>query len=137
MKLSAKIFLENGEEFVFGPGRLELLKAVKELGSLRKAAQQLGMSYRWAWGRLNNAERDLQISLLTRTDAPIGGRPKVLTAEAHALLEWFEAVEANMQKALEKANATMPAFLANVSAVPAPDEKSSKAGKKRSRVALD
>lgn len=87
MKLAVKIFLEHGNNLVMGPGRLELLKTVRELGSLRKAAQKLGMSYRWAWGRLNNAEQELGRPLLVRTDEPVGGRPMVLTPEAVELIE--------------------------------------------------
>lgn len=111
MQLSVKIFLSHDGEYVFGPGRLELLKTVKELGSLRKAAQKLGMSYRWAWGRLNNAEKELGRPLLVRTDAPVGGRPMVLTPEALELIEWFAKVEKDLKKALRQADKTMPDFL--------------------------
>lgn len=119
MQLSVKIFLENGGQYVFGPGRLELLKTVKELGSLRKAAQKLGMSYRWAWGRLNNAEKELGKPLLVRTEEPVGGRPMVLTPEAQELINWFAKVEKDLQKALRQADKTMPEFLANA---PEPDD---------------
>lgn len=113
MQLSVKIFLSHDGGYVFGPGRLELLKTVKELGSLRKAAQKLGMSYRWAWGRLNNAEKELGKPLLVRTDAPVGGRPMVLTPEALELIDWFAKVEKDLKKALRQADKTMPEFLAN------------------------
>ena len=118
MQLSVKIFLQHGGQYVFGPGRLELLKTVKELGSLRKAAQRLGMSYRWAWGRLNNAEKELGKPLLVRTDEPVGGRPMVLTPEAEELIVWFAKVEKDLQKALRQADKSMPDFLVNA---PAPD----------------
>lgn len=112
MRLAAKFFLEHNDKLVFGPGRLELLKAVRDLGSLRKAAQKLGMSYRWAWGRLNNAEKELGRPLLVRTDEPVGGRPMVLTPEAVEIIDWFTVVEKNLLKALRQADKTMPAFLA-------------------------
>ena len=111
MQLSVKIFLEHDGEYVFGPGRLELLKTVRELGSLRKAANKLGMSYRWAWGRLNKAEKELGRPLLVRTDAPVGGRPMVLTPEAVEIIDWFAKVEKDLKKALRQADKTMPEFL--------------------------
>lgn len=111
MKLAVKIFLEHGNNLVMGPGRLELLKTVRELGSLRKAAQKLGMSYRWAWGRLNNAEQELGRPLLVRTDEPVGGRPMVLTPEAVELIDWFDEVEKSLQKTMRNADKTMPEFL--------------------------
>ena len=114
MKFSAKLFLENGDDYVLGPGRIELLRAIQERGSLRKAAEKLGMSYRWAWGRLKNAEKDLQVSLLVRTEEAIGGRPKVLTPEAHAILAWFAETEATVQRALDEASTNKPSFLHDV-----------------------
>ena len=38
-------------------GRVELLQLVDELALLSKAAKQLGMSYRGAWGKIKKAER--------------------------------------------------------------------------------
>jgi molybdate transport system regulatory protein len=35
-------------------GRAELLEAIGELGSIRDAAERLGMSYRHAWGYLRD-----------------------------------------------------------------------------------
>lgn len=131
MKLSAKLFLENGDDYVLGPGRLELLRAVQELGSLRKAAEKLGMSYRWAWGRLKNAEKDLQVPLLVRTEEAIGGRPKVLTPEAHAILAWFADTEARIARVLGGAGAGKPSFLRDV---PPPPPKPTKG---KVRVVLD
>ena len=131
MRLAVKIFLEHGNDFVMGPGRLELLKTVRELGSLRKAAQKLGMSYRWAWGRLNNAEQELGRPLLVRTEEPVGGRPMVLTPEAIELIDWFSEVEKNLRKALRNADKTMPEFLANAPAVTGEDDE------ERQRFVLD
>ena len=123
MRLAVKLFLSHGEEFVMGPGRLELLRTVKELGSLRKAAQKLGMSYRWAWGRLNKAEEQLGFPLLVRTEEPVGGRPMVLTPEAEELIAWFAEVENNLAKALKNVDKTMPSFLANAPGSPESGEK--------------
>lgn len=111
MRLSVKIFLEEEDKYLIGPGRLELLRAVRDSGSLRKAAQRLGMSYRWAWGRLNKAERELGRPLLVRTNEPLGGRPKILTPEALELLEWFTDVERRMRQCLDSIGEGMPSFL--------------------------
>jgi molybdate transport system regulatory protein len=42
----------NGERF-FGPGRAELLQLVEETGSISKAAQAMGMSYKKAWDMID------------------------------------------------------------------------------------
>lgn len=110
MNLSAKLFLEDRDKYVLGPGRVELLRSVAELGSLRRAAQKLGMSYRWAWGRLNDAEKALGILLLAQ-DSASGGKAKTLTAEGRALLAWYDAVEKSMAVILAEAGANRPDFL--------------------------
>jgi molybdate transport system regulatory protein len=43
----------DGEKF-FGPGPAELLQYVAETGSISKAAQAMGMSYKKAWEMVTN-----------------------------------------------------------------------------------
>jgi molybdate transport system regulatory protein len=111
MNLSLKLFLEDDERYIFGPGRAELLRSVAELGSLHKAARKLGMSYRWAWGRLHDTEKALGLSLLFQDKTAGKGNVKTLTAEAEELLAWFTAIQKELDVVLEKAAAMQPAFL--------------------------
>lgn len=109
MKLSVKLFLEDQGRYVLGPGRMRLLHSVETLGSLHKAAQELGMSYRWAWGRLNDMEKFLGIRLLAHAPGS-GGKAKTLTGEARDLLAWYDSVEKDMAEVLDKAVDRLPAF---------------------------
>ena len=113
MKVAIKIFLQHGTQYVFSPGRRELLKSVKTTGSLKQAAIEINTSYRWAWQRLHETERELGRALLERTDEPINGRPLVLTAEAEALLRWLDTVEKQVHICLQQADKNLPQFLAN------------------------
>lgn len=61
-----KIWIEHENHVVFGGGRLELFKAIDELGSINKAAAKLGMSYRAAWGKITETERTLGIELIEK-----------------------------------------------------------------------
>ena len=89
---------ENGEGF--GRGRVELLKLVEELGSLSKAAKQLGMSYRGAWGKHKKAERIVGASLVEAAGTKREGY--VLTPEGKELVrrfqQWYEDVESFANK---------------------------------------
>lgn len=124
MKISAKVFLEDNHSYVLGPGRLALLRATGELGSLHKAAQAMGMSYRWAWGRIRDSEKALGVSLLTQEGDGGRGKPKVLSAEARELLEWYAEIEARINAVLEASAAQRPGFLKLAAkAAPAPDNK--------------
>src|SRR3989338_5596595 len=73
LRVKSKIWLEANGRMIFSDGRLELLEAVDELGSLSGAARRLGMSYRAAWGLLKVTERVLGAPLL---DVTIGGRAR-------------------------------------------------------------
>lgn len=98
------LWLESGENVYFGMGRVMLLNRIEELGSLRKAADSLGMSYRAAWGKLRATEEALGVELVETTGTRRGGYR--LTPAGIRLrdkfMTWFETVE---QTALEQAKA--------------------------------
>ena len=66
-----KLWLETEKGYVFGPGVYNLLKNIEEKGTLKEASQVLGMSYRYAWGLIREAEQRLGEPLI---DASKGGR---------------------------------------------------------------
>ena len=111
MELSIKLFIEEQGKYIFGPGRAQLLRAVDALGSLSKASQEQGMSYRWAWGRIKEAEKTLGIKLLMPEAGSGKGNTKSLTAEARELLEWFSSIEEDLQALARKAHGRRPSFL--------------------------
>ena len=48
--LKLRIWLEREGKFIMSEGRADLLRKIRETGSLSKAASEMGMSYRHAWG---------------------------------------------------------------------------------------
>ena len=48
-RLSPRLRVYVGDEIALGPGKVELLEAILETGSISEAAKQLGMSYNRAW----------------------------------------------------------------------------------------
>ncbi|MUM77027.1 LysR family transcriptional regulator [Pseudodesulfovibrio sp. F-1] len=51
-----RVWIEQDRETYLGIGSTLLLQHIERLGSLRKAAEELNMSYRRAWGKLKKAE---------------------------------------------------------------------------------
>lgn len=80
----------SGSELV-GRGRVELLRRTEALGSLKKAAESMDMSYRLAWGRIKKVEEALGLPLLESGAGRHGGSR--LTVAGHALVEDFQAWE--------------------------------------------
>lgn len=60
------LWFENEQGVLFGLGRLQLLKQVEECGSLKAAAESLGMSYRGAWGKIKTTEEVIGRKLIER-----------------------------------------------------------------------
>jgi molybdate transport system regulatory protein len=65
--LRLRVWLEQEDQTYIGIGSTLLLQQVEKLGSLRKASESLGMSYRRAWGKLKNAEERIGKPLVEKT----------------------------------------------------------------------
>ncbi len=57
MQPKIRVWVVFDRELKFGAGRAQLLRLIDERGSLRKAAVEFGMSYRNAWGYLQELEQ--------------------------------------------------------------------------------
>ena len=101
MRLNYKLWLDyRGRAFGDGPARL--LDGVQQWGSLRKAAQELGMSYNKAWRILHAAEQRLGFPLLDRNVGGSLGGGSHLTPEAQDLLKRYRALAAEVADVLLK-----------------------------------
>jgi len=81
-----KVWLELDGGFVIGEGGLALLAAIATRRSLSKAAQDIGWSYRHAWGYLRRAERALGGPLTCPLPGKGRDRGMVLTDGGECLL---------------------------------------------------
>ena len=57
MEIKAKFWIENKGEVVLGGGKTALLLTLDRLGSIQRAADEFGMSYRHAWGAIEKVEQ--------------------------------------------------------------------------------
>lgn len=98
MKICYKVWLEKDGKVIFGRGREEMFRAIRDGNSLQAAAKELKMSYRAAWGRLRASEERLGIKLVESDGAK---KSLHLTAEAVTLLSQFEEFEKDLEKFLQ------------------------------------
>ncbi|PKK86570.1 MAG: hypothetical protein CVT48_00485 [Thermoplasmata archaeon HGW-Thermoplasmata-1] len=87
--LRAKLWLEIDGEPVIGEGRAKLLETIEELGSLNKAAETLGMSYRHAWGIIKHMSEVLGDEIVVSARGGEGGGGTRLSDAGKALLSEF------------------------------------------------
>lgn len=91
-----RIFLTLGDE-VPADRLFALLEAVARLGSLNRAAADLGVSYRHAWGLVRRAEERLGVRLLDRRVGGAEGGGADLTPAAQDLLTRYRQFRAEVE----------------------------------------
>ena len=93
LEIRSKIWVEVDGEPVFGKGRRLLLEAIDTHGSINRAAKEVGISFRKAWGHIKAMEDRLGIPLVERTVGGRNGGGAVVTKEAKQFLQKFELLE--------------------------------------------
>ena len=99
LKPIIKFWLETKKGYIFGEGAFRLLSKIQELGTLKGAAEALGMSYRHAWGIIKGIEQKIGKSIIkTHKGGSFGGGGAELTEEGILLMdEYLEVKEALME----------------------------------------
>ncbi|MCP4454503.1 MAG: LysR family transcriptional regulator [Planctomycetes bacterium] len=87
----------------FGTGKVHLLQAIDETGSLQDAARTLRISYRKAWADLKKAEECLQCQLIEKTRGGQGGGRTVVTDQGHRVIRAYTAMNGSVSQGLDKA----------------------------------
>lgn len=99
-KVQANLRLIAGEK-AFGPGIVQLLEGIDELGSLRRSAAKMNMSYNKAWHILRDCDERLGLSLLERRTGGAGGGGAELTAEGREMVRRYRAFEIEARESLD------------------------------------
>ncbi|TVQ99818.1 MAG: LysR family transcriptional regulator [Desulfovibrionales bacterium] len=105
--LRLHVWLELANGHFFGLGRAQLLQRIQQHGSLSKAAEEMRMSYRAAWGKIKSTEEIMGVRLVEK----VGGNKSGfrLTEEGRRIMEqfldWYADVE---KKALKSAQKRLP-----------------------------
>ena len=98
MEIRAKFWIENKGEVVLGSGKAALLGAVHENGSIQRAAEEFGMSYRHAWGIIKKMEQRAGFKLMKVQVGGGQGKGAYLTTHGKNLLEKFTLLEESLGK---------------------------------------
>ena len=91
MKLKIRLYIEDDTNQSFmGIGVLWLLKGIQKNGSIRKASQDMKMSYTKAITILNNLEKSLNRTILERQKGGNNRKRTSLTAYGEIFLTRYE-----------------------------------------------
>jgi len=96
-----RIRLMQGDEIALGPGKADLLKAIREHGSISAAARHMGMSYRRAWLLVDTMNRCFLEPLVLSAAGGSRGGGASLTPHGEEVLACYEAMLADVSRATD------------------------------------
>jgi molybdate transport system regulatory protein len=91
----------HGKPFC-GPGMIRLLEAIHETGNVRRACENMQMSYSKGWKLLNSLEVCLMYPVTERQQGGRGGGKARLTEAGIAFLKKYRAFESDCQESVRK-----------------------------------
>jgi molybdate transport system regulatory protein len=99
--IEGRFWITAANGAVLGRGRIALLEKIIELGSLRAAANALGMSYRYAWKQTQAMNADTNNPLISLHTGGKGGGHAELTDTGHAAIAQFHETETAFEQFLK------------------------------------
>lgn len=100
--LRAQLRLLLGDEIAFGPGKADLLDAIRETGSISGAGKKMGMSYRRAWLLVDAMNRCFQQPLVDAAKGGLNGGGTQLTAMGVQVLQDYRALQLEIAQITDK-----------------------------------
>lgn len=96
----ARVRVLLGSTIALGPGKADLLNAIKASGSISKAAKSMGMSYRRAWLLVDTMNASFVTPLIETSRGGGGGGGASLTKAGEEALARYRAMEDKVQSLL-------------------------------------
>lgn len=94
-KIKSRIWIESENNVLLGEGRVQLLKAIQNKGSLSKAAKSLNISYKKAWQLLDSVNKSSKKPVTINSIGGKGGGGAELTAYGKSLVKAFDEINRN------------------------------------------
>jgi molybdate transport system regulatory protein len=94
--------IRTGDSVALGPGKVDLLEAVREHGSISAAARSLDMSYRRAWLLIDELNRSLKAPATHSEQGGQSGGGCTLTPVGESIIRLYRDVEVEAQRCCAK-----------------------------------
>jgi molybdate transport system regulatory protein len=97
-----KVWVVFADRAKLGDGRARFFELVDALGSIKKAVDRMGMSYRAAWGYIRELEAAAGFKFLTRKPGGGGTGGARLTKEGRAFLARYRRFRASLDQLAQR-----------------------------------
>jgi len=101
-KIKSRIWIEYENHVLLGEGRVHLLKAIDETGSLSKAAKSLNISYKKAWDLIDSVNKSAKNPVTINSIGGKGGGGAELTDYGKSLITTFDEINQNCWNYLDE-----------------------------------
>jgi len=101
-QIKSRIWIETENNVLLGEGRVRLLKAIEETGSLSKASKSLKISYKKAWNLIDSVNKSAKNPVTINSIGGKGGGGCELTAYGKSLVNAFDEINKNCWEFLDQ-----------------------------------
>jgi molybdate transport system regulatory protein len=98
-RVQFRLRIYRDESIAIGPGKIALLEAIAETGSITAAGRQLGMSYRRAWMLIDEMNRALSAPAVSTAAGGAHGGGSALTPVGEQVVRHYRAIESTARVA--------------------------------------
>jgi molybdate transport system regulatory protein len=100
--IKSRFWIEGKEATFLGEGRVRLLKAIQNTGSISAAAKSLEISYRKAWKMIDIMNTQARTPLVVRQSGGKSGGGTIVTPEGEKAMENYWALKTKCNAFIEK-----------------------------------
>lgn len=97
MKIKFRLWFEEDETVIAGSGRIKLLEAIDEHGSISKAASAINLSYKKAWNLIDSMNTTAGTPLITTSTGGSGGGGTALTDKAKQIIQQYKVAREKLE----------------------------------------
>ncbi len=102
-------------DIAIGPGKADMLEAVRETGSIAAAGRSMGMGYKRAWSLVDALNHEFREPLVAAAKGGARGGGAHLTPLGEEVLTRYRRIEAITEEAAAEEMAALRAALADMS----------------------
>jgi len=99
---SVRFRIDFAEHSSVGPGKICLLEAIRETGSLSKGARNIGMSYRRAWLLVDSLKQSFREPVTVASTGGRDGGGMLVTEFGDALIRNYRELERDFTRLAER-----------------------------------
>ena len=97
-----RLRLKLSPQIVMGPGKADVLRGIRDTGSISATGRLIGMSYKRTWDLVNRMNQDYKTPLIQTSTGGQHGGGATLTPTGEKVLEIYERIMANTAQAISK-----------------------------------